>query len=299
MTRFRSNTSSRHQPGLAERQERHLVAHAHAAPLDPPDRDAAEEGREVERGDQHLERALGIARGRRHVVEDRLEQRLQVGARMLQLGRGRAGAARRIEERRIELLGGGLEIDEQAQHFVVHPQRLGVAAVDLVDGDDRPEPERQRLPGDEPRLRHRPLGGVHQDQHAVDHAQDPLDLAAEIRVARGVHDVDLDALPADGRVLGQDGDPALPLERVRVHDPLFDLLVGAERPRLPQHLVHQRGLAVVDVGDDGQITDQAALPSSVGTDEARTPGPPRRIYRLGRAGPQEPLSGGAGRSGGG
>ena len=77
--------------------------------------------------------------------------------------------------------------------------------------------------------------------------------------------------------------PALPLERVRVHDPLFDLLVGAERPGLPEHLVHQGGLAVVDVGDDGEITDQTALPS-VGTDEARTPGPPRRIYRLGRAG---------------
>ena len=142
----------------------------------------------------------------------------------------------------------------------MHPERLGVAAVDLVDRHDRPEPERQRLPGDEPRLRHRPLGGVHQDQHAVDHAQDALDLAAEVRVARRVDDVDLDALPADGRVLGQDGDPPLPLERVRVHDALFDLLVGAERPRLPEHLVHQGGLAVVDVRDDGNITDQATLP---------------------------------------
>ena len=253
----------------------------------------AEEAREVERRDQHLERALGIALGRRDVVEDGLEQRLQVGARVVQLGRGGAGAARGIEEGRVELLGGGLEIDEQAQHLVVHPERLGVGPVDLVDGHDRPEPQRQRLPGDEPGLRHRPFGGVHQDQHAVHHAQDPLDLAAEVGVARGVHDVDLDALPAHGGVLGQDGDPALALERVRVHDPLFHLLVGAERPRLPQHLIHQGGLAVVDVGDDGEITDQTALPS-VGTDEARTPGPPRRIYRLGRAGPQE---GGGGRAG--
>jgi hypothetical protein len=28
---------------------------------------------------------------------------------------------------------------------------------------------------------------------------------------------------------------------------------------LPEHLIHQGGLAVVDVGDDGQVTDQARL----------------------------------------
>ena len=58
------------------------------------------------------------------------------------------------------------------EDFVVDPERLGVGPVDLVDRDDGAEAERQRLPGHEPGLRHRPLGGVHQDQHAVHHAQD-------------------------------------------------------------------------------------------------------------------------------
>ena len=257
MTRFRSKVSSVTSPGSPSGSSADLVAHAHPAALDPSDGDAAEEAREVERRDQHLERALGIPLGRRDVVEDGLEQRAEIGARMIQLGRGGAGAARGIEERRVELLGGGLEIDEQAQHLVVHPERLRVGPVDLVDGDDGPEAERERLPGDEAGLRHRAFGRVHQDQHAVHHAQDPLDLAAEIGVAGRVHDVDLHALPAHGGVLGQDGDPALALERVRVHDPLFHLLVGAERPRLPQHLIHQGGLAVVDVSDDGEIADHS------------------------------------------
>ena len=74
-----------HGAGLAQRQQRHLIAHPHPAPLDPPDRDAAQEAREVERGDQHLERPLGVALGRGDVVEDGLEQRLEIGAGMLQL----------------------------------------------------------------------------------------------------------------------------------------------------------------------------------------------------------------------
>ena len=105
-----------------------------------------------------------------------------------------------------------------------------------------------------------PFGRVHQDQHPVHHPQDPLDLAPEVGVARGIHDVDLGAVPPHGGVLGQDGDAPLPLQRVGVHHPLLHLLVGPEGPRLPEHLIHQGGLAVIDVGDDGQVTNQSTLP---------------------------------------
>jgi hypothetical protein len=55
--------------------------------------------------------------------------------------------------------------------------------------------ERQRLAGDELGLRHRAFGAVDQQDHAVDHREDALDLAAEVGVAGGVDDVDARALP--------------------------------------------------------------------------------------------------------
>ena len=61
----------------------------------------------------------------------------------------------------------------------------------------------------------------------------------------------------DGRVLGQDGDAALPFQLVRIHDALDDGLVGAEGAGLAEHGVDEGGLAVVDVGDDGDIADGA------------------------------------------
>ena len=61
----------------------------------------------------------------------------------------------------------------------------------------------------------------------------------------------------DGRVLGEDGDAALPLQVVRVHDALGDSLVGAEDAALAEHGVDEGGLAVVDVGDDGDVADGA------------------------------------------
>ena len=47
------------------------------------------------------------------------------------------------------------------------------------------------------------------------------------------------------------------LDVVRVHDALGDVLVRGEGAGLAQQLVDQRGLAVVDVGDDGDVAEGA------------------------------------------
>ena len=67
-----------------------------------------------------------------------------------------------------------------------------------------------------------------------------------------------DAAVSDGGVLGQDGDALLALQVTGVEHPLVDGLVGPEGAGLPEHGVDQRGLAVVDVGDDGHVADVVA-----------------------------------------
>jgi len=80
-------------------------------------------------------------------------------------------------------------------------------------------------------------------------------IASEIAVAGGVDDVDFDIVIEDGRVLRQDGDAALALKLVGVHNAFGDSLIGAERAALLEHGVDQRGFAVVDVRDDGDIAN--------------------------------------------
>ena len=69
-----------------------------------------------------------------------------------------------------------------------------------------------------------------------------------------IDNIDLDALIVNGRILGKNGDAALALEGARVHDALLDDLVFAEGARLFEHLIDQRRLAVVDVGDDRNVS---------------------------------------------
>ena len=129
-----------------------------------------------------------------------------------------------------------------------------VGAVDLVDDDDNAVAELERLAEHEARLRHGALGGVDEQNDAVDHLQDTLDLAAEVGVARGVDDVDLRVAVAHGGILGQDRDAALALQIVGVHNAVDDLLIFTVDAALLEHLVDQGGLAVVNVGDDGDVS---------------------------------------------
>ena len=129
-----------------------------------------------------------------------------------------------------------------------------VGPVDLVDHHDHPVTQLQRPAQNKAGLGHGPLGGVYQQDDAVDHLQNALHLAAEIGVARGVHNVDLGVAVADGGVLRHNGDAPLPLQVAGVHNTVHHLLVLPVHSPLLEHLIHQRGLAVVHVGDDGDVS---------------------------------------------
>ena len=210
--------------------------------------------------DDDLERSVGFALRRRDLLEDGLEEGLQRHARVVHRAARDAVAADRVDDREVHLGVRGLEIDEEVEGLVQYLVGARVLAVDLVDDEDDREAELDALLEDEPRLRERALGGVDEQQRAVGHHERALDLTAEVGVAWRVDDVDLHdlavlVLPADARVLREDGDSALFFEVVGVHHPLDRDFVLAERAGLLEHEIDESGLAVVDVRDDRDISE--------------------------------------------
>ncbi len=260
---------------LEAEEARHLrlldraVAVAHRHPLlvvdravdNAPDGDRPEVLVGLDVGHEHLQRGVDFAGRLGHAGEDGLEERAQVGHLAAELGRCLPVARDGEEDGEVDLLLGGVEVDEEVVDLVQHFLRAGVGAVDLVDADDRGQAEREGLLEHEARLRKRTLGGIDEEHHAVDHAERALDLTAEVGVARRVDDVDRDLRSVvggvgHGGVLRHDGDALLTLEVHRVHDALGDVLVVAEGAGLPEKRIDEGRLAVVDVGDDGDVADR-------------------------------------------
>jgi hypothetical protein len=240
------------------------VALVEVAVHDAAEGDAPEVRRRVQVGHEGLERRVRLVLGRRDALEQQVEQRLeggpvrQAGAVGRAVERRLALAGHAVDDREVELLERRVEVEEQLLDLVHHLGDASVGPVDLVDHEHDRQVGLQRLAEHEARLGQRSLGGVHEEQHTVDHRQAALHLPTEVGVARRVDDVDLHVAVGHGGVLGEDGDPLLPLEVHGVHDALVDVLVGAKGAGLPEHLVDEGGLAVVDVGHDGHVAEVGA-----------------------------------------
>ena len=233
----------------------HFLVYLDGAPLYPAHGDSAHILVVVDGGHQQLQRGSRVAGGGGDIVDNGLKQGNQVLALLVGAVGGGALPSGAEHGGGVELLVGGVQVQQQLQHLVHHLVNPGVGLVNLVDGHNYLVTQLQGLLQHKTGLGHGAFGGVHQQNNAVDHLQDPLHLAAKVSVARSVHDVDFVVFVPHGGVLGQDGDATLPFQISRVHDPLHSGLVLPVNTALLQHFVHQGGLAVVDMGDNGDIAN--------------------------------------------
>jgi hypothetical protein len=150
------------------------------------------------------------------------------------------------------------------QHVSIVHDRLGIGRgkVDLVeDGDERQAFAQCQVDVGE-RLRLDALGGVDHEDRALAGLEAVAHLVAEVDVTGRVDEVEAvgqavarDVLEAHGPRL--DGDALLALEIHRIED-LASHLPALDRVGQLEQPVGERGLAVVDVRDDREVT-QAPL----------------------------------------
>ena len=154
----------------------------------------------------------------------------------------------------------GCDVEQQVVAGLHDLGDARVGPVRLVDDENHRKMGGQRLAQHEPRLRQGALRCVDQQQHPVHHGQPALHLTAEVGVPRGVDHIDhrdgpIRVMAVHGGVLGQDGDAFFPFQVAGVHHAVLHFAAFVQRAGLPQHRVDQGGLAVVDVGDDGDVAE--------------------------------------------
>ena len=240
--------------GAVGADHRHGGVASDPAALHPADADHADVAGIVEGAHLKWQRPLRVDLGRRHMIDDGLEQRFHVGPGRRRITGCPALDGGCVDHGEVQLRVGRPQAVEQVEGLIHRPLGPGARAVHLVDDDDRAQPPGQCLGGDETGLRHGAFHGVDQQEHGIDHREDALDLAPEVGMPRCVDDIDAPVPPIEGGVLGEDRNAALALEVVRIHHPFGDFAELAEGAGLAQKLVDQRRLAMIHMGDDGDVT---------------------------------------------
>ena len=150
----------------------------------PADGEAPDVGGGVEVRDERLQGMVGLEGRGRDALRDDLEQRLEVPSLLGGVERGAPGPGVAVDDRELDLLLVGVEVQEELVDLVDDLFRAGVRPVDLVDDEHDGQASFERLAQHEARLGQRALARVDEEEHAVDHGERSLDLAAEVGVAR-------------------------------------------------------------------------------------------------------------------
>ena len=162
----------------------------------------------------NLQYARGIARRRGNMLHDGFKQGQQIFRIVTEFVVGHAAARIGVNDWKIELVFGSVQVDEQVVDFVEHFFRTRVGTVNFVQYDHRRQLRRKSFLQDVARLRQGPFARVDQHHHAVDQPKRALDFPAEIAVARRVHNVDFRPAKKQRRIFRQNGNTALAFQFV-------------------------------------------------------------------------------------
>jgi len=215
----------------------------------------------VKVGDEERKRGIGIRARRGDGREDGIEKGGHAsgfdfwGKMAVPLESGVAFFGRNVNGGEIELGVGGVEFEEEFKDLIEDFLGIGVFAIDLIEDNDGFGADFKGFTENELGLGLRTLGGINDKEDAVDHAEDAFDLSTEIGVAWGINNVNADIVIFEGGVFGFDGDTSFSFEVHGVHHAFGDNLVGAKGTRLAEELIHESGLAVIDVGNDCNISE--------------------------------------------
>ena len=214
----------------------------------------------VKVGDEERKRGVGIGWRRGDGGEDGIEKGGHTsgfdfwGKMAVPLESGVAFFGGNVNGGEVELGVGGVEFEEEFKDLIENFLGIGVFAIDFIKDNDGFGTDFEGFAENELGLGLRTLGGINDKEDAIDHAEDAFDFSTEIGVAWGIDNVDADVVIFEGGVFGFDGDAPFPFEVHGVHHAFGDDLIGAEGPRLAEELIHKGGLAVIDVGNDCNIS---------------------------------------------
>jgi hypothetical protein len=126
--------------------------------------------------------------------------------------------------------------------------------IDFIHHDHSWQSESEGLRQHVASLWKRSFSCIDKENDAVDHRECTLNLAAEIRVARGIDEVDLNVIPRHRSGLRKDRDASLTFLIVGVHDSVDNSSVVAEGTCGSKQSVDKGGLTVINVSDERDVS---------------------------------------------
>ena len=130
-----------------------------------------------------------------------------------------------------------------------------MATVNLVNNDDRTQALFQSLFQHKAGLGHWAFVGINNQNTTVYHAENPFYFSAEVSVSRGINNINQGVFVTNRCIFRKNCNASFPLQIIGVHDTIRNVFAFAENAGLFEESVNKGGFTVVNVGDNGDVTN--------------------------------------------
>ena len=169
----------------------------------------------VERGDKHLRIAFKLL-GSRNVFNDCIKHGIDVVGGLAPVEAHPVLLCRAIYCGEIKLLLGGIEVEHQVEHHLLHLIGTTVGLIHLIYHHNGFQSHLNGFLKHKSRLWHRTLKGVNEQQAAICHIEHSLHLASKVGVSRGVYNIDFISVVVYRNILREDCDSTLSFQIIVV-----------------------------------------------------------------------------------
>ena len=123
----------------------------------------------IDIGHQHLKRGRRISSGGGNPLSNHIKERFQIIGLIFQILLGNAELCTGIDNWKIKLVFGSIQLTEQVKNHINNRFRPSTGAINLIDHNNRFNPQIERFLQHKTGLGHRSIKRIHQQQNRIDH----------------------------------------------------------------------------------------------------------------------------------
>ena len=204
--------------------------------------------------DEHLRCALQVLRSWDYLYY-LVEKIVDIVSRSIVILCHPAILCRAIYHREVQLILCSIEREHKVEDHFIHLFRTTVRLIHLVYHHNRLQSYLKSLLKHETCLRHWTLKGIYKENTSVSHIEDTLHFTTEVRVSRSIYDIDFCTFPIDRYILRENGYATFTFKVVGIKYLVWVVLTFTEKFSGKHHLIDQSSLSMVNVSDDGDVSN--------------------------------------------
>ena len=188
------------------------------------------------------------------MIKNSIEKRFKVFSSGIRIKRSGTFSSGAEKHGAFELFFGSIKVKKKFKNFIADFIKSCIGFINFIYNNDYRMIKFKSSLENKSGLRHGAFRSINKKNNTIDHFKNTFNFAAEVCMSGSIDDIDFYSVVMNGSVFCKNGNASFALKVAGVHNAVFNNLVIAESSALFEHFINNSGFAVVNVGNNCNVS---------------------------------------------